>query len=109
VSWSASISSLRSSWTLTSPGFERPFTDGGIGVLNRATQIIASPWASRGPIHPLTVSDAENVILALQDEIRRSDESRYDHRLHGLLLVAQGGLVLDYLRGLFRNSSARPR
>ena len=23
-------------------------------------------------------------------EIRRSDESRYDHRLHGLLLVAQG-------------------
>ena len=38
----------------------------------------------------LTVPDAENVILALQDEIRRSDESRYDHRLHGLLLVAQG-------------------
>ena len=41
-------------------------------------------------MHPLTVPDAENVILALQDEIRRSDESRYDHRLHGLLLVAQG-------------------
>lgn len=39
---------------------------------------------------PLTVPDAENVILALQDEIRRTDESRYDHRLHGLLLVAQG-------------------
>ena len=38
----------------------------------------------------LTVPDAENVILALQDEIRRSEESRYDHRLHGLLLVAQG-------------------
>ena len=30
------------------------------------------------------------MILALQDEIRRSDESRYDHRLHGVLLVAQG-------------------
>ena len=41
-------------------------------------------------MRPLTVPDAENVILALQDEIRRSDEARYDHRLHGLLLVAQG-------------------
>ncbi len=30
------------------------------------------------------------MILGLQDEIRRSDESRYDHRLHGVLLVAQG-------------------
>jgi len=39
---------------------------------------------------PLKVSDAETMILALQDEIRRSDESRYDHRLHGVLLVAHG-------------------
>jgi transposase len=31
------------------------------------------------------------MILRLQDEIRRSEESRYDHRLHGVLLVAQGG------------------
>lgn len=38
----------------------------------------------------LIVPDAETVILALQDEIRRSEESRYDHRLHGILLVAQG-------------------
>ena len=30
------------------------------------------------------------MVLALQDEIRRSEESRYDHRLHGVLLVAQG-------------------
>jgi len=28
--------------------------------------------------------------LVLQDEIRRSEESRYDHRLHGVLLVAEG-------------------
>jgi transposase len=28
--------------------------------------------------------------MALQDEIRCSDASRYDHRLHGVLLVAQG-------------------
>lgn len=39
---------------------------------------------------PLKVSDADTMILALQDEIRRSDESRYDHRLHGVLLVAHG-------------------
>jgi transposase len=39
---------------------------------------------------PLTISDAESMILAIQDEIRRSEESRYDHRLHAILLVAQG-------------------
>jgi transposase len=38
----------------------------------------------------LTISDKENMILALQDEIRRNDASRYDHRLHGVLLIAQG-------------------
>lgn len=41
-------------------------------------------------MRPLTVSDASTIVLGLQDEIRRSEESRYDHRLHGLLLVAQG-------------------
>lgn len=30
------------------------------------------------------------MIFALQDEIRRSREARYDHRLHAVLLVAQG-------------------
>jgi transposase len=30
------------------------------------------------------------MVWGLQDEIRRSEESRYDHRLHGVLLVAQG-------------------
>jgi len=39
---------------------------------------------------PLTISDQENMIMAIQDEIRRNDASRYDHRLHGVLLVAQG-------------------
>ena len=38
----------------------------------------------------LTVTDASTIVLGLQDEIRRSEESRYDHRLHGVLLVAQG-------------------
>jgi transposase len=39
---------------------------------------------------PLTITDASIIVLGLQDEIRRSRESRYDHRLHGVLLVAQG-------------------
>jgi transposase len=39
---------------------------------------------------PLTITDASTILLGLQDEIRRSKESRYDHRLHGVLLVAQG-------------------
>ena len=38
----------------------------------------------------LTIADSESIILGLQNEIRRSEESRYDHRLHGVLLVAQG-------------------
>ena len=38
----------------------------------------------------LTISEPGPIILGLQDEIRRSLESRYDHRLHSVLLVAQG-------------------
>jgi len=39
---------------------------------------------------PLTISDRENMIMALQDQIRRNTHARYNHRLHGVLLVAQG-------------------
>ena len=39
---------------------------------------------------PLTIADAQTMILALQDEIRRSEVACYDHRLHGVLLVAHG-------------------
>ena len=38
---------------------------------------------------PLRIADALSV-LSLQQEIQRSEESRYNHRLHGVLLVAQG-------------------
>jgi len=38
----------------------------------------------------LTISDKEVMRLAVQQEITRSEESRYDHRLHGILLVSQG-------------------
>lgn len=41
-------------------------------------------------MRPLTITDAAAIVLGLQDEIRRSEDSRYDHRLHGVLLVAQG-------------------
>ena len=48
----------------------------------------------------LKISDAESVIFALQDEIRRSEDSRYDHRLHAILLVAQGMSGRDVARVL---------
>ncbi len=38
----------------------------------------------------LQIKDAEIMRFAIQQEIERSDESRYDHRLHGVLLVASG-------------------
>lgn len=38
----------------------------------------------------LQVEDAEVMRIAIQQEIARSEESRYDHRLHGLLLVSGG-------------------
>ena len=38
----------------------------------------------------LTIADADGIRRAFQHEIVRSEESRYDHRLHGLLLVTGG-------------------
>lgn len=38
----------------------------------------------------LEVREPEIMRIAIQNEILRSEESRYDHRLHGLLLVASG-------------------
>jgi len=37
-----------------------------------------------------TIDDVEQMLSVLQNEIRRSAEARYDHRLHSVLLVAQG-------------------
>jgi transposase len=51
----------------------------------------------------LTISDNDNMIMALQDEIRRNDTSRYDHRLHGVLLVAQG-MTCPQVAGLLGDS-----
>jgi transposase len=38
----------------------------------------------------LEVSDAQVMSVAIRQEIERSEEARYDHRLHGVLLVAKG-------------------
>ena len=38
----------------------------------------------------LAIQDAEIMKVAIQQEIVRSEESRYDHRLHGVLLVCAG-------------------
>jgi len=54
----------------------------------------------------LRIADSANVVLGLQDEIRRSEESRYDHRLHGVLLVAQG-LTCPEVAGLLGDAPAR--
>jgi len=37
----------------------------------------------------LEIQDARIMRMAVQNEIARSEESRYDHRLHGILLVCQ--------------------
>lgn len=41
-------------------------------------------------VRKLEIRDAEMMRIAIRQEIGRSDESRYDHRLHGVLLVASG-------------------
>lgn len=41
-------------------------------------------------MRPLLIEDAHVIELAIQQEITRSEEARYDHRLHGLLLVCKG-------------------
>jgi hypothetical protein len=38
----------------------------------------------------LTVLNLSALRLALQQEITRSEDWRYDHRLHGILLISQG-------------------
>jgi transposase len=46
----------------------------------------------------LQIRDADVMRIAIQQEIARSDESRYDHRLHGVLLVAGGESCTEVAR-----------
>lgn len=41
-------------------------------------------------MQPLKIDNPGSVVRNLLDEIRRSEQSRYDHRLHAILLIAQG-------------------
>jgi hypothetical protein len=41
-------------------------------------------------MRPLTIANAPMAVLALHDEVRRTDESRHAHRLHAVLRLAQG-------------------
>ena len=38
----------------------------------------------------LEIKDADIIRIAIQQEIVRSEESRYDHKLHGVLMVSSG-------------------
>ncbi len=48
----------------------------------------------------LEIADPEVMRIAIQQEIARSDESRYNHRLHGLLLIT-GGQTCQQVAELF--------
>ena len=43
----------------------------------------------------LTIANAARAILTLEDEIQRSPESRYEHRLHAILLIVRGNSSRD--------------
>lgn len=48
----------------------------------------------------LEIAEPDIMRIAIQQEIARSDESRYDHRLHGLLLLT-GGQSCQQVADLF--------
>jgi transposase len=48
----------------------------------------------------LAISDGEVMGVAIRQEIERNDEARYDHRLHGVLLVANGMSAREAARWL---------
>jgi transposase len=54
-------------------------------------------------MRPLQVEDTELMTIAIQQEISRSEEARYDHRLHGVLLVGQGLSCLETAQLLGQN------
>lgn len=51
----------------------------------------------------LQIKDADIMRIAIQQEIERSEESRYDHRLHGVLMVSSGYSCTD-VANLFGHS-----
>ncbi len=43
----------------------------------------------------LVIDSSPEIIAHIQQEIHRNYDSRYDHRLHGILLVAQGKTCIE--------------
>lgn len=52
----------------------------------------------------LQIRDAAVMQIAIQQEIARSEEARYDHRLHGVLLVASGESCIEVGRTFGENA-----
>jgi transposase len=57
----------------------------------------------------LQVRDAAVMAEAIREEISRSEESRYEHRLHGVLMVAQGMNCYEVGRWLGEHSTSVQR
>ena len=51
----------------------------------------------------LGIKDSDIMRIAIQQEIERSEEARYDHRLHGVLMVSSGYSCTD-VASLFGHS-----
>lgn len=60
-------------------------------------------------MHKLQIRDAAVMSEAIRQEITRSEESRYDHRLHGVLMVAQGMNCYEVGRWLGEHSTTVQR
>ena len=52
----------------------------------------------------LEIQDADIIKIAVQQEIERSEESRYDHRLHAILMVCSG-ISCNQVAELFGHSA----
>lgn len=57
----------------------------------------------------LEIREAAVMSEAIRQEITRSEESRYDHRLHGVLMIAQGMTCYEVGRWLGEHSTTVQR
>jgi transposase len=62
----------------------------GTDVLVQAEHSGVPPASEDQMVQRLNVAEAAAIALTLHQEIRRSEDSRYDHRLHAVLLTVQG-------------------
>lgn len=57
----------------------------------------------------LEIADREIMEIAVRNEINRSEEARYDHRLHGLLLICRGMSAYEVAEMLGHNATTVQR